>query len=251
MEIVVINLFKDKFKRLRAVDLLSQTGFSFSIFNAINGRDLSVDFLEEIQNKGHKLIEKRANKMSAPEIGLYLSHIEVIKAFLKSSNDFVCILEDDFQLSTDFVNVLNSQIFKDNIDYDVLMLGHFLDNKNYGIVTKFNCSRNRVSTPLEFNYGTHAYIISRNAAHKILKDFSVPLCPFDHILGLCELYGLKRLVVSPPIVKQDDLFTSSVQTEEYISDNNIGFYFKRGIKFILFNLFPSIAFKRLIRNKII
>jgi len=251
LEIVVINLKRELSKRVRAERILINTGLRFSFFEAVDGKLLDKEYVNLIQNQGTKLFEKRGSYMSESEIGLYLSHIQIIKYFLDSDAEFICIFEDDFMLADEFKLIFENNILKKLSDFDVLMLGHFLDNKKYGVITKFNFSKNRLNIPLEFNYGAHAYILNRKSAQYILNNFSIPLCPFDHILGILEIYGLNRMIVSPPIVYQDEAFESSVQSNKFNSNTGPIFLIKRISKYLLYNLFPRIAMKHLLRHKII
>ncbi len=251
MEIVVINLERDIFKKTRASAILNNLDLIHSFFKAIDGKNLKKEIVDNVKKSGTNLFNIRTSYMSESEIGLYLSHIEIMKTFLNTKNEYICVLEDDFILKKGFKSLIDKIDCDKALNFDVLMLGHFMSNKDYGVICKFSLLQQKIVKPLEFNYGTHAYVINKRAAETIVNNFSVPLCPIDHILGLCEVYGLNRMVCSPPIVFQDDAFESTVQTKKFNSKTDPFFLLKRILKYLLYNFSPRIAMKHLLRHKII
>ena len=125
------------------------------------------------------------------------------------------------------------------------MLGHFLSRKDRGVIGSWNkeykFKNNSLVVPLEFNYGCHGYIISRNAAIEIVDKFSPIYCPFDHITGLAEVFGIRRIIVDPPIVLQSSDFVSSIQCHDFKNEDLILFNLKRIMKLYVYNIFLKFA----------
>ncbi len=250
MKVVVINLEKDVSKRERAKNILQTNNLDYSIFKAIYGNDLPENNLLAFKKNASAFFKNKGKFLNGAEIGLYLSHVELLQWFVNSDLNVICVLEDDFDLVPNFKESLEE--IEEKIvffDFEILMIGHFLYRKDKGISGFFqNVKKGKfvsVKIPLEPNYGTHAYIITKEGAKKIINKFSQPLCPIDHVLGVSELYNIKRKITSIPIVYQSDLFESGIQTNNFKNQKKVPFYFKRGIKKILFSLFPSLAVHRM------
>jgi glycosyl transferase family 25 len=241
MKVFVINLLRDRAKRKRAIKILSELDIDFEIVDAIDGSQIDVNFLDSLDTS---FIEKyRGFKLSNAEVGVYLSHILIYNQICSQKIDYACILEDDFCIKDGFKEIVsNGFINKLNSVYDILMLGHFLSAKSVGIITKSIFKKKfdnfSILEPLEFNYGAHAYIISNKAATELVNNFSIPKCPIDNILGLSELYGLPRLVVSPPIVYQSTEFDSTIQATRYSEKLSFKSKLFRIIKTVILHLSP-------------
>jgi glycosyl transferase family 25 len=250
MKVAVINLERDIEKRKRAENILTKNNVEYKVFSAVYGKDLPKDYLTSIEDVSLSFYEKKGRYLNPGEIGLYLSHINILNWFLKSDLEAICILEDDFDLQPNFKECLDEIESKINFfDFEILMLGHFLYRKDKGISGSFRNVKNgnliSVKTPLEPNYGTHAYVITKEGAKKIIDKFYKPLCPIDHVLGVSELFNIRRKITSKPIVYQSDLFDSSIQSDDFKNQKILFFYFKRGIKKIVFSLFPTLAIHRM------
>lgn len=245
MKVFVINLSSDREKRQRAIKILSELDINFEIIDAVDGSQIDVNYLDSLDTSH---IEKyRGFKLSNAEVGVYLSHIHIYNQICSQKIDYACILEDDFCLKDGFIEIVrNGFINKHNSGFEILMLGHFLSAKSVGIITKYNSMKNfdnfSIVEPLEFNYGAHAYIISNKAAAELINNYSIPKCPIDNILGLSELYGLPRLVVSPPIVFQSTEFDSTIQATRYSEKLSFKSKLFRKIKTVILHL--SVMYKK-------
>jgi len=218
MKVFVINLKQDDFKRDRAIKILNKLNVDFTIIEAIDGSLLELDYLNSLNAT---FIEKyRGFKLKNAEVGVYLSHLEIYKQICSNNIEYACILEDDFYIKDSFKEIVSAEfISKLKPSFDIIMLGHFLAAKSEGIITKYfplqRFGSFSLKEPLEFNYGAHGYIISNRAAEYFLINFHVPKCPIDNLLGLSEIFGLKRLVISPPVVYQSVDFDSTIQNNKY------------------------------------
>lgn len=95
--IYVVSLESDVDKRNRLSKLYPKYFNQFKFFNAIDGRALlAKDYYNQILPE----FFLRRRLMSPSEVGCSLSHLQVLKKFQNSSDDFAIILEDDI-LGTD------------------------------------------------------------------------------------------------------------------------------------------------------
>lgn len=242
MKLFVINMAHQHEKKNRAIDILSNYKVDFTIIEAIDGSKLDITYLNSLDST--LIINFRGSKLSSAEVGVYLSHLHIYNLMQINNIEFACILEDDFVIKDGFEEIIAPGfISKIDSSFDIIMLGHFLSAKSVGVITKFysliNTDYFSISEPLEFNYGAHAYIISKKAALTMLNKFGSPLCPIDNILGLSEIFGLKRLVVSPPVVLQSSEFESSIQTVRYPDVLSFKGKIIRLIKKIIFHISPK------------
>jgi glycosyl transferase family 25 len=137
---------------------------------------------------GKKLSKKEINentsisgRMFAPlsVIGCAMAHIKVWKLFLESNTEYAIILEDDVVFEHNFKEKLDLGIKNTPDDFDILYLGCFgcqnnlnfntLQFANLGILNlKANFKNQFVNKPF-VALATHAYIVSRNGAKKLLS----------------------------------------------------------------------------------
>jgi glycosyl transferase family 25 len=137
---------------------------------------------------GKKLSKKEINentsisgRMFAPlsVIGCAMAHIKVWKLFLESNAEYAIIFEDDVVFEHNFKEKLDLGIKNTPDDFDILYLGCFgcqnnlnfntLQFANLGILNfKANFKNQFVNKPF-VALATHAYIVSRNGAKKLLS----------------------------------------------------------------------------------
>ncbi len=250
MKVAVINLEKDIEKRERALQILNNEKLDAFVFKAIYGKELPEQDLLTIQINAQSFSKKKNRNLNPAEIGLYLTHIKLLEWFLKSDLKTLCVLEDDFDIVPNFQQCLTEIETKvDFFDFEILMIGHFLHRKDKGILGSFRNVKKGdnilIKTPLEPNYGTHAYVVTKVGAKKIIEKYSEPICPIDHILGICELFDIKRKITSKPIVFQSELFDSSIQIDGFTNQNLIIFYIKRFFKKIIYSLYTNLAINKM------
>jgi glycosyl transferase family 25 len=250
VKIAVINLASDHQKRERAETILKDMKLDYFIFNAIYGKSLPTSYLSDVELNSNWYFTKIGKKLNPGEIGLYLSHVQLYKWLISTDEECLCILEDDFDLSISFKSVLDEiHSFLEDANFDILMLGHFLNRKDKGITGSIFHRIKGISftleIPLEPNWGTHAYIITKTGAKMFLARFSEPKCPIDHVLGVAEVFNIRRRILSKPIVFQSELFGSGIQSESFTNENILLFKIKYLIKKIIFSLNYQFSFKRM------
>jgi len=135
--------------------------------------------------------------LSASEAACWLSHRKAIEKFLEESSRMVClILEDDveFDSSVNWRNFLNAasnyMVVK---QFDLLQIGHLSPRYRFRLSPSrlfeyylhFRYRYRSIPSPLgtirmnEFRVGSHAYMLSKEGAKKILTANVPPVYPTD------------------------------------------------------------------------
>ena len=250
MKFRIINLERDKKKYDRAHSICSAINLDYKIIKAVDGNDLNEKYIQELSCNTYRFgLTKTLNR---GEIGLYMSHCSVLKEFLLSDDDYICVLEDDFYFHTHFlISIFELENAINTLNFDFILLGHYLLRKDKGVLGSNFLSQKfstfKLQIPLEVSFGTHAYIVSRSGAEKFLSLFSVPLVPIDHVIGCCETFGFIRLIVNKPIVYQSLDFKSTIQNGEFKKNNIFLYHIKKNLKRVIYFLNPGYAKNKLLK----
>jgi len=150
---------------------LNDIGLKPILFNGINGKTVNLNTIKQHFNN----IWFNVGPVGA--LGCALSHLNVWKTFVKTKNPHCLILEDDVIFEKDFSKETIKQILLDTPkDFDILYLGCFnsptfiyamtllLMNKNIN-----NTCKSKLVKKTDVALATHAYIISRKGAKKLIK----------------------------------------------------------------------------------
>jgi glycosyl transferase, family 25 len=189
MHCYVINLEKDAERRASITQQLNSLGIEFSLFNAVDGRQLSEDALIGQYAKTRAIAEYR--EMTAGEIGCALSHIGVYKEMLRVDRKYALVLEDDAQLGAELANTLNELVQTVRAEDQVVVLLTHVDK--YSRWDAINLSANK---KLVKRYGhwwlAHGYFITQAAAAKLAEGL-VPVWTAADSWAAFEQSGLIQL----------------------------------------------------------
>ena len=188
MDIFVISLETSK-NRKEIFDNYNSRYINYSYFNAINGKTLNIDTLDE------NILKKGSQNYTNGAIGCALSHLALWDKCILLNKPII-IMEDDAIVSKDFNkhinNLMNNLVPK---NWDIIQLNYNMDsvlsynNTIYETTTcMFNKTKvneknisdfvhskiNTTIAKLQYCFGTSAYIINPNGAKK-LKDCCFPL----------------------------------------------------------------------------
>jgi glycosyl transferase family 25 len=105
--VFIINMASNTARMARAGGALDQLGIPFTRFEAVNGRALSGDDLARVYDPVANLRRAR-HPMIGPEIGCYLSHVELWRQIAAGDAAGGVILEDDFATEDDLAAVLEA-----------------------------------------------------------------------------------------------------------------------------------------------
>jgi GR25 family glycosyltransferase involved in LPS biosynthesis len=131
--------------------------------------DRNTDILDWLDESGFP--EHKIHRISAVytagrgHIGCLLSHIKVMEEFLKTSEQYAIVLEDDFT-PTNASTIWSSieRVFNDKIPFDMIMLSYnVLESEPLEGVSYLHKVRSSLTSS--------GYILTREFAQKLLKNF--------------------------------------------------------------------------------
>lgn len=211
IKIYVINLITQKDRRNRILSEAKNLELVLNIENAVIGSEIDSSFINKFQLESKNKIER---KLSPGEIGCYLSHINCLKKFLSTQDEYAIILEDDVKIDSKLADFIKS--IKRNMSrpfFDVLLLGY---RNGYGSFWGGAIwYSNKLIRFVDCGYGAHAYLISRQGAEKILKYNIEPIWPYDYVTGgkadsRIRVYGLKEKIIE---LDAENSSNSSLESE--------------------------------------
>lgn len=188
MDIHIINLARRLDRKTRLIEELKRHEITdYNFIDAIDGKTIDI---EKMISEGHDLLK-------SGEYGCYLSHLNIYKSILSSSEELHLILEDDIYFSDNFKSRLRKKLHKiEHIDWDIFYVGiNDLQQKKCG---KFVNSIEGIYCPDNILWGTHGYVIKKESVLKIMDLLTPIKLPIDHCLMLLDI---KRLTLVNPLVK--------------------------------------------------
>jgi glycosyl transferase family 25 len=217
----IINLEKYKNKYNLCYKRLNNINICPERFNAIYVEDENSEEIKKITYPSVQYIIKNGryahnNIGTKGAIGCYLSHITLWQMLLNSNEEMFLIFEDDinFNNTDDFINKINKSINLINKnDWDVIYLGYF------GIKDLFKLSQQNIYYQKieDLIYGTHAYIINRKGAQKLLNN-AIPIV--DQIDSYMSFMTIRNDINSYKTYDifffQDNKLKSTIQTDKSI-----------------------------------
>lgn len=194
------------------------------IFPAIIGKNLT-----KLQLKKY-LKENVLDKMSISfslvgEIGCFLSHLTVLKEFIKSKQEYCLVLEDDVALAKNFKNLTLEALNECPANFDLLYLYAILEQKQaVGVID----DKKYVLKGGKF-WGTLAYLVSKKGATKVIK-YSKPMraSPIDHhFIDMISLQKIKSFISKKDFVYNlgDDNISSKGSISSIIQSSEVIKYF--------------------------
>ena len=210
------------------LNTLSKHSLNPILFNGINGKTCSQD---TIKKHCTSLYAKFGPKSS---IGCALSHLNVWKTFLSSDKKYAIVFEDDIildSLGQDTNNLLSTikhYVSKIPDAFDILYLGCFgsedtpnfftMSMKTLGLSSESKYINVFIKKP-EVALATHAYVISKNGAEKLVKHIDGNI--HNHIdYCIQTLYSrgiLNNYVTIPRLIYQSS-------TDTTVSNNSSNSY---------------------------
>lgn len=178
----VLNLDRSKDRWEKASHVMREAGLEVQRFPAVDGRQLSIEELRRESTRIATFLQPRG------VIGCYLSHKRFWNMVVDQDLDAAIVFEDDVELVDGFKEKLLSNMLKlraekpEDQDFDVILLGaigrvhpqakdaigslffsHYIGGKRP--LKLINDYRYQPRRPA----GTHAYMVSRKGAEKLLK----------------------------------------------------------------------------------
>ena len=190
--VYVINLDKSTKRMKYMKELLDNENIKYERFNAIYGKNLSKEFIDNITTI------KCKNLCPVNLIGCALSHISVWKDILDKNYNNSLILEDDIYFDNNYKDNLKKSLNELPNDWDILYLGcgGMCNKKNnndflyymfniifYNKINKKNINKKYIFVP-EFPTGMFSYAISKNGCIKLLNIINKISYHIDYQISL-------------------------------------------------------------------
>ena len=201
----LINLKRANDRLVSAKETFDKAGIIFNLEEAVDGKDLSLPHKNYSELKYNLLHGKKTN---LGELGCYFSHLNVLKKFLNTKEDWALVCEDDIEFNEDIVEIIDDAL-RSEISFDLLRLsGGSNKTKEIGLPLKLKKIYKDFFLSLNFGFksGTGCYLINRHAAKNILQKINKMSLPIDHALDRDWILNLRSLSISPaPVYLKEEL----------------------------------------------
>lgn len=188
MKVFVINMRKDRQRRLDMQDQFNQQRLEVEFFEGIDGKKIDPIQFERISDK-HKLEEKEKRPIEelTGMVGCTYSHYLVYQRMLKDNIEVACILEDDVILADNISQYLD--FAENNIEQNEIISLHTLlydaieltpTNRRLG-----ECEIMMPSPPKI--RGTQGYVITQYCAAQLIKEM-MPIQEFPDCFNRYHLF---------------------------------------------------------------
>ncbi|MEQ9244650.1 MAG: glycosyltransferase family 25 protein [Nitratireductor sp.] len=175
MIVYLINLWRSSDRLERMQELCVDAGLEFTRMEGVDGRELSSADIAQVV-----VGESRWGKLTAGEVGCFLSHRKCWQALVQEGSQYAVVLEDDLVLGENAVSVMTDSSWLPE-DADIVKLEAadervYLDTWASGVIMAREIRRLRSS-----HFCSGGYVISRSCAQHLLSSsetFSEPVDDF-------------------------------------------------------------------------
>lgn len=204
----VINLDRAPERLARIRQRLGELGLPFTRLPAVDARVLTPQQAALLDEAAYR--RRHGMTPVAGELGCYLSHVEVMRAFLAGPARFALVLEDDVQLHDGLPAVLRGLLHHPG-RWDMVKLSavHRGTPQPYLALAPGY----QLAVMLSRVTGSSAYLINRSAAQAYLREPGglLPMqLPYDHVYDQGWRFGLKVRLVTPTPCGHDDQVASTI-----------------------------------------
>lgn len=204
----VINLDRAPDRLASISAQLSRLGLPFTRLPAVDARQLTPEQRACLDEAGFRRQHGMPPLMG--ELGCYLSHVEVMRAFLASEASFALVLEDDVQLHDSLPAVLRG-LMQHPQRWDMTKLSAVHRGTPQPVLEV--APGHQLAVMLSRVTGSSAYLINRKAAEAYLHPVHglLPMSlPYDHAYDKGWHFGLKVRLVTPTPCGHDDQVASTI-----------------------------------------
>jgi GR25 family glycosyltransferase involved in LPS biosynthesis len=147
--------------------------------------------------------------LNESEISLLLKHYDIIRELSSNNAEYLLVLEDDVILCDDFLDNLEKCFNELPKDWDLVWVGTCCDLHEPKIENKLVYKTKRGSRC------THAYLISKTCANKILNNISKITEAIDHSFNFfIKELDLNNYWIEPPLAIQNPYYTTTIQIDK-------------------------------------
>jgi GR25 family glycosyltransferase involved in LPS biosynthesis len=140
--------------------------------------DIDVQWIEAVGPEDPRIIEAEPKRGNPKGDGCMYSHLRTLETFLKSTNEYAIVCEDDIYIRKNFKKDIHIAIdAMRRLDLHVMLLGYLV---NYIPVQTFFQYHAPVETQFSFlnvfpeTWGTQMYMVNRAGAEECVRRFGTP-----------------------------------------------------------------------------
>lgn len=204
----VINLDRAPERMARISAQLGVLGLPYTRLAAVDARQLTPEQQAQLDEAAYR---QRHGMSPVPgELGCYLSHVAVMRAFLASAARFALVLEDDVLLHGGLPEVLRGLLAQPG-RWDMVKLSAVHSGTPVAVAEA--APGHQLNVMLSRCTGSSAYLVNRRAAAAYLREHDglLPMAlPYDHVFDQGWRFGLKVRLVTPPPCDHDSLIASTI-----------------------------------------
>jgi glycosyl transferase, family 25 len=189
----VVNLDRSPDRLARISAQLQQADIEFTRLAAVDGAKIdwrSPDLLDMPSYHRH-----HGKEPTAGEVGCFVSHVRLMRAFLDGPHDACLVLEDDAIVPADFREVVDALMASPACGDMTMLYGN-----RPGLAVKtasLGDGRHDVVGYFGKQTGTVAYLINRRAAQAYVDHLMPMRLPIDHAFGQPWAFGIRMRGVRP------------------------------------------------------
>ena len=201
----VINLDRAPDRWARITAQLHSLGLPHERLSAVDARALTPTQLGALDEPAYRA--QHGMTPALGELGCYLSHLQVLQAFLASAADFALVLEDDVVLHHSLPAVLHG-LMQHPSRWDVAKLSavHSGTPLRYLQVAPGHW----LAVMLSRCTGSSAYLVNRSAAQAYVQGLLPMQLPYDHVFDQGWRFGIRYRLVTPTPCGHDNTVASTI-----------------------------------------
>lgn len=194
--------------------MLNHFELAYKRFPAVDGQIYysNNSYLSFYEHGLHVKLNHKPRSLSSGQVGCYLSHLLVLLEIAASkSNQPVLVLEDDVDLESSFLNMLNSSMNILPSDWDIFLCGYCCHVKRKRI--------NSLLIEMDFYLAFHCQVVRNSSvAQRLVDMLNVEQIrwPIDNTIGdltrkrQLKVYGLNRMIA----IQRRDLYKSEIASSK-------------------------------------
>jgi glycosyl transferase family 25 len=189
----VINLKESVSRRDHMAQELMKAKIPFTLFPAINGKDL----------------EDPQGAVSRNQTACALSHLHAIRLIAEGKDEFGAVFEDDIYVSPDTRLFLDARLLRTLPHFDIMHLCNLSKRPGFTINLARISGKYNVRTGPSPSVGMQALIYHRSAAQRIVQEVTAISVPIDQLLFRHNnVFGLRIVSVRPAVIVHTDFETT-------------------------------------------
>ncbi len=206
----VINLDRAPDRLARVSAQLQQLQLPYTRLPAVDARALTPEQRAALDEPAYR--RKHGMSPVPGELGCYLSHVAVMRAFLAGDAQYALVLEDDVLLKDSLPAVLQG-LMRHPDRWDVVKLSAV--HRGTPVPYLDVAPGHRLAVMLSRCTGSSAYLMNRRAALAYLREPGglLPMqLPYDHVFDQGWRFGIKYRLVTPTPCGHDEAIASTIGT---------------------------------------